>query len=148
MSTCKELSVTSSQLAVGDVVARAGKRTPAKVAPASMLGLTKYYLKHLENNTKHLADELVDFHAQKVDVEASWQTCVSLRSILRRASGLRPCTRVRCFFKFGARCADLGLGLSVPSRGSQSPQSPHASRMFAFKLPHLRGEPQGARDQR
>ena len=31
MSTCKEMSVTSSQLVLGDVVARAARRTPAKV---------------------------------------------------------------------------------------------------------------------
>ena len=82
MSTCKEMSVTSSQLVLGDVVSTASRRTPAKVGKNTMVFLTKYYMKHLENNTKHLAEELVDFHAQKVIyVEAYWQTCVALRSI-------------------------------------------------------------------
>ena len=125
MSTCKELSVVSSQLAVGDVVARAGKRTPAKVAPASMLGLTKYYLKHLENNTKHLADELVDFHAQKADVEASWQTCVSLRS-LRRASG--PAQECVVSLSLELVAPTLGLGPQCPQEALRARKdlTPHA----------------------
>ena len=82
MSTCKEMSVISSQLVLGDVTSTASRRTPTKVGKNTMMYLTKYYMKHLENNTKHLAEELVDFHAQKViDVEAYWQTCVALRSI-------------------------------------------------------------------
>ena len=89
MSTCKQKSLISSTLVVADIVHSATMRTPAKVAAAAMLSLTKYYLKHVNDDTKHLADELVDFHSQKVlDVEASWQTCVSCRSIegFRRTS--------------------------------------------------------------
>ena len=67
MSTCQDMAVTSSHLVVGDVVSRASRRTPAKVSQHSMLSLTKYYLRHLECDAKHLADELVDFHAQKVN---------------------------------------------------------------------------------
>ena len=85
MSTCKEMSVTSSQLVLGDVVARAARRTPAKVGRTTMMHLTKYYMKHLENNTKHVAEELVDFHAQKVidvgDATAWRLTCAARRSI-------------------------------------------------------------------
>ena len=66
MSTCKDMAVTSSHLVVGDVVSRATRRTPAKVAPHAMLSLTKYYLKHLDEASKHLADELIDYHCQTV----------------------------------------------------------------------------------
>ena len=80
-----------------------------------MMYLTKYYMKHLENNTKHVAEELVDFHVQKViDVEAYWQTCVALRSIeslsghvhdQAMASAGCVCSSVFCLM--GARCTDL-----------------------------------------
>ena len=67
MSTCRDLAVTSSHLIVGDVVSRASRRTPAKVSQHCMLSLTKYFLKHLEDGTKHLAGELIDFHSQNVN---------------------------------------------------------------------------------
>ena len=67
MSTCRDMAVTSSHLVVGDVVSRATRRTPAKVSQHSMLSLTKYYLKHLENDAKHLADELTDYHCHNVN---------------------------------------------------------------------------------
>ena len=67
MSTVRDLQVTSSSLSVGDIVSRAQRRTPAKVGQHSMLSLTKYYLKHMENDSKHLAEELIDFHCQVVN---------------------------------------------------------------------------------
>ena len=67
MSTCRDMAVTSSHLVVGDVVSRATRRTPAKVSQHSMLSLTKYYLKHIENDAKYLADELIDHHSQNVN---------------------------------------------------------------------------------
>ena len=67
MSTVRDLSVTSSHLVVGDIVARAQRRSPAKVQQSSMLSLTKYYLKHLENESKYLAEELIDFHCHMVN---------------------------------------------------------------------------------
>ena len=67
MSTCRDLSVTSSHLVVGDIVSKAMRRTPAKVSQHSMLSLTKYYLRHLEDESKHLAEELIDFHCQTVN---------------------------------------------------------------------------------
>ena len=67
MSTVREMSVTSSHLVVGDIVAKADRRTPVQVQKSSMLALTKYYLKHLDDECKHLAEELIDYHCQNVN---------------------------------------------------------------------------------
>ena len=67
MSTVRELSVTSSHFVVGDIVAKAERRTPVKVQKHSMLSLTKYYLRHLDDGCKYLAEELIDYHCQNVN---------------------------------------------------------------------------------
>ena len=67
MSTVREMSVTSSNLVVGDIVAKAERRTPVKLQRSSMLSLTKYYLKHLDDECKYLAEELIDFHCQNIN---------------------------------------------------------------------------------
>ena len=67
MSTVRDLQVTSTSLSVGDIVSRACRRTPAKVGQHSMLSLTKYYLKHLEDDSGYLAEELIDYHCQTVN---------------------------------------------------------------------------------
>ena len=67
MSTVREMSVTSSHLVVGDIVAKAERKTPVKLQRSSMLSLTKYYLKHLGDECKYLAEELIDYHCQNVN---------------------------------------------------------------------------------
>ena len=67
MSSCDDLSVTSSHVVVGDIVARAQRKTPARVQQSCMLSLVKYYLKHLEDKSKYLAEELIDFHCHMVN---------------------------------------------------------------------------------
>ena len=67
MSTVREMSVTSSHFVVGDIVAKAERRTPVKVQRHSMLSLTKYYLKHLDDECMYLAEELIDYHCQNVN---------------------------------------------------------------------------------
>ena len=79
MSTCKEMAVTSSHLAVGDIASRETRRTPANISHHSMLSFTKYYLKHCENDAKHLADELIDFHCQTINPMTSWSVRTSSR---------------------------------------------------------------------
>ena len=67
MSTVRELSVTSSHFVVGDIVAKAERRTPVKVQKHSMLSLTQYYLRHIDDECKYLAEELIDYHCQNVN---------------------------------------------------------------------------------
>ena len=52
---------------MGDLVARATRRTPAKVSDKIMAILCKFFNQFLSRGTLHLFKELVDFHAAKVN---------------------------------------------------------------------------------
>lgn len=67
IATCQEVSKIRSQLAVGDIVARAQRRSPHKVSERALQSLTLFYLRHLEDKQPHLAIELQEFHSAKVN---------------------------------------------------------------------------------
>ena len=74
MSVCGELKQSRTQISLGDLCAFAEKRSPAKVAARALESLAKFYLGYLKEEAKHLADELVDFHAARVNPR---ELCVS-----------------------------------------------------------------------
>ena len=55
---------------MADLVARVSRRTPAKVSMHTLQSLVKYFAMHLQEGTVHLIQELVDYHAAKVNPKA------------------------------------------------------------------------------
>ena len=52
---------------LGDLVAKAMRRTPAKVSFQTMSTLCKFFTHFLTSGDQHLIQELVDLHAVKVN---------------------------------------------------------------------------------
>ena len=75
MSTAKDMSASDASTSsrgklktqLGDLVAKAQRRTPAKVSFTTMAWLTKFFVQFLEDESLHLVHELVDFHSAKVN---------------------------------------------------------------------------------
>ena len=63
------MMVTTGHLVVGDLVGRVERRTPLKVQRNFLLSLAKYYLMHLDDDSKYLAEELIYFHSKTVNPE-------------------------------------------------------------------------------
>ena len=61
------LSQGKSKVSVGDLVASAQKKNPAKVSPQTWMSLTKYYIGFLENGVADLLEDLAEFHSHCVD---------------------------------------------------------------------------------
>ena len=62
-----ELRSSRSKPAIGEIISRAERRNPQRVGVRVLQGLTKYLVRHLENQTVHLAEELGDFHSARVN---------------------------------------------------------------------------------
>ena len=75
MSTAKQMSASDAESTnrgkqktnLTDLVAKATRRTPAKVSMGTMSWLTKFFVGFLEDEALHLVHELVDFHCAKVN---------------------------------------------------------------------------------
>lgn len=67
ISTCEEMAVTRSKLPLGEILARAQHRSPARLGERVLSGLAKYFLKHIETSTTFLAQELQDFHSARIN---------------------------------------------------------------------------------
>lgn len=67
VSTCEEMSITRSKLTLGEIISRAQHRSPARLGDRTLTGLAKYYIKHLENNSMYLVEELQIFHSMTVN---------------------------------------------------------------------------------
>jgi hypothetical protein len=67
MQATQELAVLSSIVGTQDIVAKAFRRSPAKVKEVALQALAKYYSLHASGGTKYLADELIDYHSQVVN---------------------------------------------------------------------------------
>ena len=79
---------------LGDLVASAAKRNPAKIPPHSWLSLAKYYIGFLENGTVDLVEDLHEFHSENVDPKT---LCVPISFFQTLASeeALKKCPQVR-----------------------------------------------------
>ena len=69
ISTVNEMMVTTSHVVVGDLAGRVARRTPFIVQRSFLLSLAKYYLMHLDDDSKYLAEELIYFHSKTVNPE-------------------------------------------------------------------------------
>ena len=69
MSTSRGSKDKRTQLLVsmGDLVARVARRIPTKLSPNVLTSLCKFYAQHLETGQLHLVQELMDFHAARVN---------------------------------------------------------------------------------
>ena len=81
---------------VGDLVAAAQKRNPAKITPLTWMTLVKYYVGFLENGVPELVEDLHEFHSECVDprdltVSTSWF------SLITPEEALKKCPQVRHF---------------------------------------------------
>ena len=54
-------------MGAADLVAKATRRTPSKVNPRTMQTLCRFLSQFLHSGQQHLLQELVDFHAAKVN---------------------------------------------------------------------------------
>ena len=66
-STAEDMSKSKGKVTLGDLVARAMRRNPAKISASVLMALSKFYIGFLENSSQDLVDELVDFHSTNVD---------------------------------------------------------------------------------
>jgi hypothetical protein len=67
MATAELLKKTQKKVILGDLVAKAGKRSPAKIMPLVLNTLAKFFVQFLETDDMHLLKEIVDFHSVKVN---------------------------------------------------------------------------------
>ena len=67
ISTCQEMSISRSKMPLGEIIAKAAHRSPARLGDRTLTGLAKYYIKHLENNSQDLLEELQQFHSATVN---------------------------------------------------------------------------------
>ena len=75
MSTAKEQRFASAstssrgkmQTPIGDLTQRAQRRTPAQPSYTTMQWLTRFFVAALEEDSLHLVNELIDFHAATVN---------------------------------------------------------------------------------
>ena len=57
----------NTKMNIGDLVARAGRRNPAKISPQTMQTFAKYFLQFLNSGDVILVKELIDFHSTFVN---------------------------------------------------------------------------------
>ena len=55
------------KVSLGDLVAHASRKNPAKIQITTWQTLSKYYIGLLENNVVELMEDLHEFHSQNVD---------------------------------------------------------------------------------
>jgi len=67
VGVCAQMSTVRSSMTLADIVAKAQRRTPAKVQPHALESIAKYFVRFLENKAKDLALEICDFHACRVN---------------------------------------------------------------------------------
>jgi len=67
ISCCAEVSKVRSNLSVADIVARVAHNSPMKASGLAVTGITKFYLRLLEDKMPELAVELQDFHSSRVN---------------------------------------------------------------------------------
>ena len=90
------LAAGKDKVALGDLVAAAQKRNPAKITPQTWLNLCKYYIGFLENGVVDLVEDLHEFHSNTVDPR---QLCVSIAffGLVESEEALKKCPQVRHF---------------------------------------------------
>ena len=67
MQTANIMCQDSKKILLSDLVARALKRNPAKMATRAMNSLAKFYTQFLGSGDQHLVAELIDWHSVKVN---------------------------------------------------------------------------------
>ena len=63
-------SHSGEHVRMSDLVAKASRRTPARVPTQTLTSLCKFFALNLQEGSVHLIQELVDFHAAKVNPKA------------------------------------------------------------------------------
>jgi len=94
MQATQELAVLSTKVGTQDIVAKASRRSPAKIATCALQALAKYYSLHASSGSKFLADELIDFHSQVVNprdlvVSTAFFNAIATERIFEKAPFLR-----------------------------------------------------------
>ena len=67
VTTAEDLSKTTSKVNLSDLVAKAMRKNPARIAAATLSTFAKFYVGFLGSGDQHLIQELVDFHSSKVN---------------------------------------------------------------------------------
>ena len=88
------LKTGKDKVSLGDLVAAAQKRNPAKISPTTWLTLGKYYIGFLENGVVDLIEDLHEYHSNTVDPR---ELCVSMSffGLLDAEPALKKCPQVR-----------------------------------------------------
>jgi hypothetical protein len=66
-ATASEISQKAKKVQMGELIAKAAKRNPAKISPVVLQTLAKFYVQFLGSADQFLIQELVDFHAMNVN---------------------------------------------------------------------------------
>jgi hypothetical protein len=66
-ATALAASKSTLKLKMGDLIAKALKRNPAKISQGTVCILAKYYVQFLDSGDQFLINELVDFHSAKIN---------------------------------------------------------------------------------
>ena len=67
VSAAEAMSGVKKTVQMGDLVAKASKRNPAKISPSVLNTMAKFFVQFLQSGDQHLLTELVDFHSMKVN---------------------------------------------------------------------------------
>ena len=81
------------KVSLGDLVAAAQTRNPAKISPTTWLTLGKYYIGFLENGVLGLIEDLHEYHRNTVDPK---ELCASISffGLLEAEGGLKSVLRL------------------------------------------------------
>ena len=67
VATATDISRTQKTVPMGELIAKACKRTPAKISPTAIQTLAKFFVQFLSTGDQVLVGELVDFHSMRVN---------------------------------------------------------------------------------
>ena len=67
VATADAISETTKKVTLGDIVAKASRRNPAKISPKVLNCLAKFWMQFLESGDQKLVQEFVEWHASEVN---------------------------------------------------------------------------------
>ena len=79
---------------LGDLVASASRKNPAKIQITTWQTLSRFYIGFLENGVVELMDELSEFHSENVDPREV-SVSMAFYQLLHSEEGLKKCPQVR-----------------------------------------------------
>ena len=99
------LKTGQQKVSLGDLVAHACRKNPAKIQVTTWQTLSKYYIGFLENNVVELMEDLHELHSQNVD-PSEVSVSMAFYQFLHSEKSLKKCPHVRHFLLLAQYCKE------------------------------------------